>query len=299
MLEKNTVVETVKDINADLVLLSDIHASKSTDYIWLYKAIYNISRRQNVNAIVVLGDSLNDGLDLESAKKLSDVYYRFGKIAPVIMINGNHDLVTPKQTDNGERWFFIRTPEDLLILDEVFKMFDSIPNVNLLKNSEILLPEGIRMLGVHMPASYYRNEIGNRLMAYDVIENCFDKSLEKNEYNIFLSHSPLNFMDQDFRENFKVFNNVDLHLAGHMHNGLLPHYLSWLVPGSRGLIGKKDGRYCLFPRYCKGNVKITDNSCGVIASPYCTFSEEKTDMVKYNSLFPPVLQTVKIRKKVR
>jgi len=298
MLEKITKVETNKQVNADFILLSDIHASEETDYNWLYNAAKEIKNR-DVTAVMVLGDSLNDGLDLESAKRLSDVYYEFGKVAPVIMISGNHDLVTPKQTDSGERWFFIRKPEDVTVLEKVINLFNDIPNVTFLRNEDKLLPGGIRVLGLDMKPAYYSNEEKNHLMLCDTLTGLFSDTLDKREYNIFLSHSPINLMNPEFRENFYVFDNVDLQLAGHMHNGVLPYYLEWIVPGDRGLIGKKDGKLYLFPKLSKGKVHLGGNAYGVIANPYCTFSAEKKDKVKYNSLYPPVLQTVKVRKRVR
>jgi len=298
MLEKITKVETDKNVCDDFVLLSDIHASKSTDYNWLYKAAKKIKDR-GVSAVLVLGDSLNDGLDIESAKRLSDVFYEFAKSATVIMINGNHDLVTPKQTENGKRWFFIHKPEDLEKFREVLKLFEDIPNVNLLRNNSVVLPFGIRVVGFEIGPSYYTNEIKNTEMLENHLETYFNFLLDPNEYNIFLSHSPLNFMDPKFRERFPFFNNVDLQLSGHMHNGLLPEFMSWMVPGNRGLIGKKNGKPILFPELSKGRVNFDENSCGIIASPYCTISEEKLNKINYNLLYPPVLQTVKVRKRKR
>lgn len=298
MLEKITQVDTHKNVEADFILLSDIHASKSTDYNWLYKAADELKKR-GATAIMVLGDLLNDGLDSESAKHLSDVLYEFGKTAPVIMITGNHDLVTPKQLETGERWFFIRRPEDIAILEQNINLFNNIPNATFLRNEDTLLPGGIRVLGLHMKPAYYTNEVENHLMLCETLVENFGNTLDKREYNVFLSHSPINLMNPNFRENFYVFDNVDLQLAGHMHNGLLPHYLEWLIPGDKGLIGKRERKPYLFPELSKGKIHLGGNAYGIIASPYCTFSAEKKDKVKYNSLYPPVLQTVKVRKRVR
>lgn len=300
MLEKITKVDTHKNVEADIVLLSDIHASKSTDYNWLYKAAKEIKERE-VTATMVLGDILNDGLDEESAKRMSDVFYEFGKVAPVIMITGNHDLVTPKQTETGERWFFIRRVEDLAVLEKNIALLSSVPNATFLRNKDIALPGNIRVLGLDMPPSYYtnENERKNQLALCDTLIDNFGNTLDKREYNIFLSHSPVNLMEQNFRENFYVFDNVDLQLAGHMHNGMLPYYLEWLIPESKGLIGKRNGKLYLFPNLSKGKISFGNNAYGIIANPYCSISEEKRGKTKYNSLYPPVLQTVKVRKKIR
>jgi len=298
MLEKITKVDTSKNVEADFILLSDIHASESTDYNWLYKAAEEVKKR-GATAIMVLGDILNDGLDTESAKRMSDVIYEFGKTAPVIMITGNHDLVTPKLTDTGERWLYIRTPEDLAVLEQNISLLSSAPNATFLRNQETVLPGNIRVLGLDMPPSYYRDEKQSQSMICDTLLDNFGRTLDKREYNIFLSHSPVNLMDQNFRERFYVFDNVDLQLAGHMHNGSLPYYLEWLIPGNRGLIGKRNGSLYLFPELSKGKIKLGNNAIGVIANPFCTISAEKKDKAKFNALYPPVLQTVKVRKRTR
>ncbi len=332
MLEKVTSVDTWKDVSADIVLLSDIHADKNTDYTWLYKAAKELDGR-DTSAIMVLGDTLNDGCDTESAKQMCEVYYEFAKRAPVIIITGNHDLVTKK----GERWRFIRLPEDVATLENNFNNFAQIPGVKVLRNESTTLKNyNIRINGIEMDPSYYRNERSgeSHTMLSENLATYFDNPTNKDEYNIFLSHSPINLMEPDFRGRFQVFDETDLHLSGHMHNGLLPIYLEKLVPNNYGLVGKKikteaeiqkekvkleemskflkqvlkktgedlkvkPFKIDLFPELSKGLINFGEEQYGIIANPYCTFSSDKGNKTKLNKYFPPVLQTVKIRKRTR
>lgn len=293
MFKKNTDISTLKDIESSLLVLSDIHADKDTDYTFLYKVLDRIKDKGDTSIICSLGDTLNDGLDIETAKRISDVYEKFSRVAPLVIIPGNHDKVTCK---NG-RWLYIKTPEDLLIYDKIVSLYKSIPNTHYLSNEGILI-DGINFFGIDMPISYYKSENANRMMASDLLES-LDINANDYTYNIFLSHSPINFMENDFVSSIDSLKNFDLFLAGHMHNGLLPCYLEHFVPGNYGLLGRVNGKSKYFPPYSKGNVKINDHQTGVIANPYCTFSSEKVDKLKYNKFYPKVMQTVKIRKLVK
>lgn len=291
MLEKTTKIDTYKDIKTNLLLLSDIHADKNTDYTFFNKILNKINIHEKINFICSLGDTLNDGLDIESAKRMCDVYENFSRMAPLIIISGNHDKVTCK----GDRWFYIRKPEDMEVYNKIISLYQSIPNTVYLSNSGIKIGN-INFFGVDMDAPYYKNEHENADMINELVKdmNVFVNS--DRVYNINLSHSPINFMENDFISNINFFKNFDLFLAGHMHNGLLPYYLEKLVPYNYGLLGKRNGKTIIFPDLSKGTVKINNQQVGIIANPYCTFSSEKVDKVKYNKLYPKVMQTVKIRK---
>lgn len=289
MFRKNTNISTLKDIDSSLLILSDIHAVKNTDYTFLYKFLDIIKNIEDINIICSLGDTLNDGLDIETAKRMSDIYEKFSRISPLIIIPGNHDKVTCK---NG-RWLYIKTPEDLVIYDKIASLYKSIPNTHYLSNDGVLI-NGIYFFGIDMPISYYKNEKSNEMMARDQITE-LGINVSEDTYNIFLSHSPVNFMEDKIDD----LQDFDLFLAGHMHNGLLPYYLEPFVPGNYGLFGKVNGKNKFFPPLSKGTVKINDYQIGVIANSYCTFSNEKIDKLKYNKFYPKVMQTVKIRKRLK
>lgn len=294
MLKKTTKVETNKDIFLDIDLLSDIHADNKTKYEWLIKHGQNLKEKKP-NYIVILGDMLNNGIDIESAKRLSDIFYEYGKIAPIIMIDGNHDCLTHILG----RWLFIYNDDLVAMKEKIDNMYKSIPNLHFLENENILLDDKVNFSGLVLPAYYYVDEYNSANIMKESISSNFKQPLDKDKYNIFLSHTPVNLMDKSFMDGFEYFDTTDLVLAGHVHNGLVPAYLEKLVYKNYGFIITSKGKIKLFPNNVKGKVKINKNTTGIITNPFCTISSDKKKISKLNSLYPPIEHTVKIRKRTR
>ena len=295
MFKKNTMVYTNKDVNLDIALLADLHSNKNTDYTWLYKNA-SFLRDEYPDFITVLGDMLDDGLDIESAKKVSDVLDRYASIAPVIMINGNHDLINRK----GEKWMVITSDEELILQEKIINLYNNIPNVSYLLNDKVSFPlKNVNFYGANPIIHYYDDEFS----PYDTLEDSvikqFDSKVDNDNFNIFLTHSPKSFMDNSFIRGYSLFDNMDLFLSGHMHNGLVPIYFEKLIPSHYGLIGFSCKKKILFPGFAKGKVDVNETTMGVIANPYCTISNSKGKLSNFNSMFPPVSQTVKIRKRIK
>ena len=292
MITKNTLVKTNKEYNFDMALLSDIHADKNTDYSVLDKMISEIDKRYP-QYIIFLGDALNDGTDIESAKRVSDYLYKMGKLAPVIMILGNHDKVTKK----GDRWFFIRNDEDMKKFNDIVSLYKSIPNVNYLSNNSKTI-DGIKFYGMDPDISFYSDDLSEN-KKFQILYEPIDSYFLRREYNIILTHSPVLVMDNGIINVMPIYINSDLILAGHMHNGLLPVYMEWMIPNNKGLIGKRNKRPYLFPDISKGSIKFSNNITGIIANPICTFSSDKGNACKFEKLYPVPYQNVKVRKLIK
>lgn len=289
------MVYTDKDVNLDIALLSDLHANKNTDYTWLYKNA-SFLRDKYTDFIAVLGDVLDDGLDYESAKRVSDILDKYREIAPVVMINGNHDLITK----SDGKWKYISTDKELMLQEKILNLYNSIPNVTYLLNDKVSFPlKNINFYGASPNIHYYDDEFS----PYDTLEDSvikqFDSKVDNDNFNIFLTHSPKNFMDNSFIRGYSLFDNIDLFLSGHMHNGLVPIYFEKLIPSHYGLVGFSHKKKILFPSFAKGRVNINETTIGVIANPYCTMSSNKGKISNLNFLFPPVSQTVMVRKRVK
>ncbi len=288
MITKNTVVKTDKEINFDMSIISDIHADKDTDLGILDRYLEEF-KKYNLQYIAILGDILNDGTDVESAKRISDYFYKMGKIAPVMMILGNHDKVTLKD----DRWYVISNDEDLAKFNEMVSIFKDIPGVNFLSNSGVLFGD-LYFYGMDPQTEYYfdATPLPEKIdMLYSHVIN-----MSKYNYNVLLSHSPQLVIDKRMIDAFKFYKDVDLILTGHMHNGFLPVYMEWMFPGNRGLLGSKFNKPYLFPDIAKGSVQLRNNLTGIIANPVCTIPSFKGSVSKYNSLYPPVVNNVKVRK---
>lgn len=295
MLKKNTNIYTNKDVNLDIVLLADLHADKNTDYTWLYKNATFLKDKYS-DFIAVLGDMLDDGLDYESAKRVSDILNKYGEIAPVIMINGNHDIITRKD----EKWKVISNDEELKVREQITNLYRSIPNVSYLLNDSVSFPiKNVNFYGANPNIHYYDDEYSPYDTLEDSVINQIDSCVSNDGYNIFLTHSPKSFMDNTFIRGYSLFDNMDLFLSGHMHNGLVPIYFEKFVPSHYGFIGFLRKKKILFPELAKGTVNINETAKGVIANPYCTISSTKGILSNLNSMFPPVSQTVKIRKRIK
>ncbi|MBQ9854431.1 MAG: metallophosphoesterase [Bacilli bacterium] len=295
MFKKNTMIYTVKDVNLDIALLADLHANKNTDYTWLYKNA-TFLRNGYPDFIAVLGDMLDDGLDYESAKRVSDILDKYREIAPVVMINGNHDLITKKDG----KWKVISTDEELKVGEQISNLYRSIPNVSYLLNDSVSFPfKNVNFYGANPNIHYYDDEYS----PYDTLEDSvikqFDSKVDNDNFNIFLTHSPKSFMDNTFIRGYSLFDNMDLFLSGHMHNGVVPIYFEKFIPSHYGLVGFSRKKKILFPELAKGTVNINETAKGIIANPYCTISNGKGKVSSLNSLFPPVSQTVKVRKRIK
>lgn len=294
MIQKNTTVYTNKNVSLDLMLLSDFHADINTDFSSLYKA-GSFVKKDVPNYILILGDMLDDGLDYETAKKMSDLLYFYGKSSPVIMINGNHDVITK---ENGKCKFNFND-EERKIYNEISSLYSTIPNLYFLDNQKCSFSYLVCFYGANPDASFYSDEEHGEKVLENSVINKFNDNFNGQIYNIFLSHSPRCFMDNNFTKKYPLFDNIDLFLSGHMHNGLVPIYLEKFFPKDYGLFGFSSGKKVLFPRLTRGKVNINENSLGIITNPWCTISNSKGILRKVNKLFPPVAHNVKIRKLVK
>jgi predicted MPP superfamily phosphohydrolase len=120
--------------------------------------------------------------------------------------------------------------------------------INKIKNVYLLNEKGltfnnITFYGFNAPYNYYYDgKESNR----DLLEESF-KIKTKDTYNILLTHSPINLTDADTYEemDLKRFNLI---LCGHMHNGLMPHF----IPGHMGLVAPFRK---FFPYDARGTIK--------------------------------------------
>ena len=291
MLTKNTTVKTDKDVNFDMSIISDIHADKDTDYSVLDRYIKEFGK-YNLQYIAVLGDLVNDGTDIESAKRVSDYLAKMGKIAPVMMVLGNHDKVTLKDG----RWFIIKNDEDLAKFNEMVSIFKSIPGVYFLSNNGVLFGD-VYFYGMDPETKFYLDATPIPEKIDLLYSHIIDMS--KFNYNVLLAHSPQLVIDKRMIEAMRFYNDVDLILSGHMHNGFLPPYMEWMFPGNKGLLASENGKPYLFPDNAKGSVQLRDNLTGIIANPVCTIPSFKGKIQKYNSLYPPVVQNIRVRKLIK
>lgn len=215
--------------NYNIVQISDLHnKSFGKGNIKLLEKINQI----NPEVIFITGD-LIDGESkdfsnsLELVKKLTEKY-------KVYYITGNH-----------EQKALLRRYKDLYL--EYFSELKKLDAVHL-DNDYIRLKKGnayINLYGLAIPFKYYNylfKKDKNTDLEEDFIETSLGK-INKDEYNILLSHTPFYFEDYEKW-------GADLTLAGHVHGGIIR------LPFVGGLLSPNR---TFFPKYDLGKFKINDS----------------------------------------
>ena len=210
--------------NYTIVQISDLHnKSFGKDNFKLINEIDKI----NPEVIFITGDMV-DG-ENENFHVALDLLKILTKKYKVYYITGNHEqkALIKKYKENYKEYF-----KELRNIDATY-----------LDNEKIQIKKGksyINLYGLTIPFKYYKylfDEDKNT----DLEENFMEKSLQKinrNEYNILLSHTPFYFEDYEKW-------GADLILAGHVHGGIirLP-FVGGLLSPNRHFFPKYDlGRY--------------------------------------------------------
>lgn len=289
-------IDTFGKINKDTTvsLMSDFHFNENVKGKRILKLLDKVEA-EKPDYIFLLGDIINDTGKVDDI--IDDVYYylsTMSSIAPVYLINGNHDIM--KKVDNG-KWVYH-------INKEYIDMLNDIPFVNLLDNKNVKLPEGISLTGITLPIDYYQKYYENDFMYLiylkeHIINGVFN-SLENDNYNIFLCHSPNSIDNKNtylkllkmIKENINHDINFDLVLSGHLHNGLVPSYIDKFIPGNMGLIGINGPKVKLFMDKCRGIIDITDDAKIIILPAV-------TSLVAHpflNNFFPATGKTLILKK---
>lgn len=209
-------VETRKINNTRIVLIADIHYYKKCEKYKL-DLIYNHIKKLNPDYIAIAGDLIDGSfvLDLDILKKwLIDL----SEMCKVVISIGNHELVDKQHNQAFNEQFFneLRSINNIIVLD-----------------NENFLVDNINFLGLTMPVFYYYKSKEPKDMLIEQINLNF-KSINKDNFNILLCHSPLRICN-DVLDEIKIRKNLDLVLSGHTHGGVTPEFLKPILKG-RGLI---------------------------------------------------------------
>lgn len=167
-----------------IVFLTDIHigVQKSATRI---KELISLIEEQKPDLIIFGGDVVNDHLDWldDEAMQLRNLSAPLGKYG----VLGNHEFYP-----GLEKSLDLFRQSEIVILDDAIEKFWDV---------------GLVLMGVSDPAPFSRprahqEEVTSRLVG----------DIDTNNYNILISHRPWGF-------EHAAQAGVDLHLAGHTHNG--------------------------------------------------------------------------------
>ena len=244
-------LDTEKKIgNLKIALFSDIHYSGADFSVKKLNLIVEKIKENHPDYICIPGDFIDSTLCIKTALDRANLLVFFNKlksICPVILSLGNHDVQQGASKDKHYEYF-----EDFI--EEIRK----IDNLYLLDNESVVL-NNITFYGLTYS---YDDYFTKEAQMEDAINRFFTKELEfpPTQYNVILSHTPLIFNTKSI---FKYLKNVDLVLAGHMHNGVIPMGLDYVIKSDRGIVGPSKG---LFPRFSRGNILLNEGHTQLIIS---------------------------------
>jgi len=194
-----------KDIK--IALISDIHYMDSIADDYNIKIINKV-KEINPNYIVLGGDYFCglgqfSFLTASSMNCLRELLDGLKKIAPVIMMLGNHDLSIKQDSELREAFKTLKG-KDIYPLDNETLELDDITFTSFFAHRK----------------SYAISKITNKKLKI-IIEDWYKYKfkINKNKYNILLHHLPDTILDETIKEKIPDIYKYDLVLSGHAHNG--------------------------------------------------------------------------------
>lgn len=216
-------IKTPKEIEKSfkLVVCSDLHVGESpvnSGVLNLYSTLKGIQKIKNIDLIAVAGDLVNNAHSLRTPlamKNLKTFLRTLGEQAPVVIVNGNHDIYM-----SGRR------------TREAFQKLGEIPNVTIVDNLQKRIGKNLVITGFSPRHGAYKllkhGRSSHRIAFHDYKESGL-KFNPKN-FNIILTHSPHSLTNRlAVKELPEVYQTADLIVSGHLHNGLLfSGHVAWL-----------------------------------------------------------------------
>lgn len=272
---------TKKNINdISIAILSDIHYY--TEYN--VKIFNNLIKQLNTNKpnyITIVGDIL-DSSNITNMNSLKEFLNKIVKIAPTIVVLGNHD----EKTGYMHHWSYKKN-------QELISLLNSIDNLYLLDDSNKTF-NNINFYGFNLSYKYYEENKETYDSFCQEISN-LNCNILPELYNITLIHTPINIYKYIKNNPNHQLNNSDLILSGHMHNGCLPFILSYplnkLFHTTRGILSPIRK---FFPKYSHGRVYERD---GYIYQGITKLSHSTKLLHKLDFLFKKKIEFIHIKKR--
>lgn len=261
--------------NLKLLVFSDIHYSGDAD-IKKLESLYEKIKEYEMDYICIPGDIV-DSPDIK-CDYLIKWLSKLGRICPVILSLGNHDIRIKKRKYKN-------------FYDNIFwEKVSEIDNVFLLNNN-CKSYKDVYFYGFNQSFNYYYEYMNenNNLMKKEIEEYGVVDRLP-NKFRVLLMHSPICLADKEIKEKL---NNYDLILSGHMHNGVVPPILDEIFDNNIGIVAPNKR---LFPKIARGI--ITNDNVVVISSGITKISKSAGNLLKWlNIFFPMGINYIEISKK--
>ncbi len=209
-------IRNKKPKNKRIVVLSDVHYYDKKNIKKLNIVLKKVEKL-NPNYICMPGD-LFDEKYIYDEKMFYDWLERLGKICPVIISLGNHEMYdTVYEKDNSFN-------------KDVYDKVKKVDNVFVLDN-ELKSMDGINFIGLTYTFEYYeeyREDNKEYLIKY--INDNINFSCKG--YTVLLVHSPIEIIKEEVFKNLKCSKYVDLVISGHTHGGVTPNFMKKFMKGT-------------------------------------------------------------------
>ena len=277
---KEITLNTDKNVkDARIACFSDLHYSKKLGMKTL-ETIYKAICEYRPDYICFLGDLLND----DSFNEVYNFISYLGCIAPVLLIDGNHDIESFGVDDK------IHHNKNFFLNDELKKRLDNIPNVYYLTHNQTKHFDNISFTGTDFFHRSHENDWWDYLDSNTPV-------IDESSYNILLCHNPFIINRDTFSIVDDTYQNFDAAFTGHIHNALMPAYIDNMIKTNIGLFTVDTG---FFPPDYLGEKEIKvdkDKSITrVNIPPIRTFNPENPLFNGLNKLYPPSIKLVRIKK---
>lgn len=262
----------IGDINARIIILSDIHYYNKKDNVKLTKLL-NYLKNIKYDYLCIPGDLIDERY-IYDEEYLIGFLNSLSHLSKIIISLGNHELIKGKDYScyNKELFNKINKMKNIYVLDNKIK---SINNIN--------------FIGLTLPGEYYY-KYKERNDSYLI--NYINNKIKLNTigYNILLCHTPIRITKDKVFNQINISHNLDLIISGHTHGGITPTIFKKILKG-RGLISPQIG---LFVKHSYGHYII--NKTNFIISSGVTKSSHANNFSYLDFLFAPEVTIVDIKK---
>ena len=277
---KEITLNTDKNVkDTRIACISDLHYSKKLNKK-IIPYLYNKLCECHPDYICFLGDLLND----DSFEDVYKYITYFSYIAPVLLIDGNHDIKSFAVDDE------IHENKHHILSNELKFLLNEIPNVYYLNENRTEYFDGISFTGTDFYHHTHEDENIQFLRANE-------PEIDANDFNILLCHSPYIIKKDVFKQLPVEYQDFDAAFTGHIHNALMPAYIDNKIKANIGLFTVDDG---FFPTDYLGEKKIKlDNGKSLTrinVPPIRTFNGDNIVVQTANKFYPPSMRLVKIKK---
>ncbi|MBQ8472476.1 MAG: metallophosphoesterase [Bacilli bacterium] len=278
---KQYEIETKKDIkDKKIVTISDLHFNPNITKSEIDDLILKINDKLP-EYIFLLGD-ITTFNNLEDNKFKENILYFFkllGSISKTYLVLGNND--------------FLKNPSEKLHYVNKDKIIDFYSNLNIkLLYNYVVQDNDLNIIGFNKLPIHYTYELKDIFKLREEISEIVEKIkhlLDNDKYTIFLTHSHLDIL----KLQLEFFKNIDLILAGHTHNGLVPNFLENIFPKNMGIYtGGK-----LFQNNIRGMIK-NDNQTIIVNGGITKISDSHSSTIKKltKSLYPGEFDLINIKR---